>query len=430
MASSKGFTDFDCFGVGGKNLTSSALLFIKLALRNLIRNRVRTFLNLSMVVGAFVAIIMVRGFAHYMLHSIEIGVTEGQFGHIQIAKAAIWEDDLPKHKDDANIEKSDEIENILQGVPGVNHASGRASAFVLLVNRDKSVGAQALGYKTGVETNIEKFLTIASGTGFSKDAKFEILVGQGLQKTLQLEIGQTLSIISQTLSGSMSSLDLEVRGVVNTGFSDLDSSVVYIPLSVAQKLLKTERVERVAISLNADIKLEDALANIKDKLKDRPDLLIKSWKEKATLFQQLTDFYKIQNFLVEIILSCLVFFGILNTLGMSIYERIGELGTLRALGDRTESVLFQLILEALLMGCIGILIAAPLSAILAYAFSSLDLPVTMPGASRPMPVHIEILMPDYFIAGTVICLTCIAASIWPIQKAMRLSIVDALRANS
>ena len=143
-----------------------------------------------------------------------------------------------------------------------------------------------------------------------------------------------ISVVSQTLTGSMSSVDLEVRGVVKTGLTDLDNSIVYLPIGIAQKLLGTRRVERIVILLKKGVPLEETLGLVMEKLKGQPELLAKSWKETATIFKQLTDFYNIQNAVVEIILACLVFFGILNTLGMSIYERIGEIGTLRALGDQ------------------------------------------------------------------------------------------------
>ncbi len=406
------------------------LLFFKLALRNLIRNRVRTFLNLLMIISAFSAIVIFRGFAHYMLHTVEVSFTEGQNGHIQIAMPAIWNDDLPKHKEDAYIENHTEIEENLLSVTGIKLASGRSNSYVLLINGDKSVGAQALGFDPKLEPNIEKALTITEGEGFSKELKFEILVGAGLQRALQLKIGQTISIVSQTLIGSMSSLDLEVKGVVKTGFADLDNSTVYLPLGVAQRLLGTVRVERIAILLKKGASLEDSLAKVKEILKNHSQLQAKSWKESATFFRQLTDFYKVQNRLVEIILSCLVFFGILNTLGMSIYERIGEIGTLRALGDHSEAVLFQLVLEGLLLGLIGALFATPIASLISFGFSSLELPILMPGASQTMPIHIEPVGVDYLISGAVVGLTCFVASLWPAQRAIRLSIVDALRANS
>ena len=406
------------------------ILFLKLAFRNLIRNRTRTILNLTMIIGAFASIVIFRGFAHYMLKSIEISLTEGQNGHIQIATPQIWTSDLPKDKLQAYVEQHEKLENSLSQIPGIQTASGRANSYILLVNGDKSIAAQALGFNPDHEPSIVKWLNFTEGSTFTPGGRYEILVSAGLQNNLQLKVGQTVSVVGQTLVGSMSSLELEVKGIVSSGVSEIDNSTVYIPLHVMQKMLGTDRVERVAVLLKPDASLDDTLIKIKNKISDRPELQAKSWKDSVELFRQLVDFYSVQNLLVEIILACLVFFGILNTLGMSIYERIGELGTLRALGDRTETILIQLIFEGLLLGIIGALVSVPISFAIAYGFSALELQILMPGASREMAVHINPVPLDYLISAGIVIATGLFASLWPAQKAVRLSIVDALRANS
>lgn len=383
-----------------------------------------------MIVGAFTAILIFRGFSHYMLTAIEKTLTEAQHGHIQIATPSVWNNDLPQHKNDAYLEHHAELIKSLEKIPEVRFASGRVSSFVLLTNGDRSVAAQAIGFNPDVEITIEKALTFTEGAEFSKGQKFEILVSAGLQKSLQLNLGQTVSLVSQTVDGSMSSLDLEVKGIVITGNSDIDNSTVYVPLIVMQKLQGTDRVERVAVLLKSDANLDTTLSLIKQDLRRDPQLVARSWKESVVVFRQLTDFYNVQNTLVEVILSCLVFLGILNTLGMSIYERIGEIGTLRALGDQVSTVLIQLIFEGLLLGLMGALIAVPISALIGLGISALEIQVLLPGASIAMPIHIDPNTFDFLLATAIVTSTGILASLWPSQKAVRLRIVDALRANS
>lgn len=406
------------------------LLLLKLALRNLTRNHVRTFLNLTMVVGAFVSILLFKGFSNYILRSIEEGLTTGQLGHIQVATSAMWNGDSLKNKEQPYLADHKDIENKISLLPGVAKVSGRANAQVLISNGDKTVGGFALGFDPRVEDNIEKALQLRQGQGFSKTQDSEILVGSGLQKSLQLQMGQTVSVVSQTLAGSMSSLELEVRGVVSSGFIDIDNSTVYIPLAAAQKLLGTERVEKIAVLLKSGNTLSKSLADIQNIIKDKPELIAKDWKELSLLFRQITDFYAIQNLVVEMILSILIFLGILNTLGMSIYERIGEIGTMRALGDQKSEILSLLVCEGLFLGGLGALVGAPTAWLLAQGFSSLNIHLVMPGASLPMPIFIEPHWENYLEASFAVVLTCLISSLWPAQKAIRLSIVDALRANS
>ena len=115
---------------------------------------------------------------------------------------------------------------------------------------------------------------------------------------------------------------------------------------------------------------------------------------------------------------------------MSIYERMGEIGTLRALGDRIETIFFQIMLEGLLLGIIGALVAAPLAFAISKGISFLEIPILMPGATQTMPVLVQPGLGDFISAGVVVTVTCVIASFWPAQKALRLTIVEALRANS
>lgn len=406
------------------------LLLFKLALRNLTRNRTRTILNLTMVIGAFSSIVLFKGFSNYMLWSIEEGITKGQIGHIQIATAAMWDRDSLKDKQQAYIADHDQLQKKIAAIPEVALVSGRANVPVLLTNGDKTVGGMASGFDPRVDENVEKALYIAEGKGFSKTNDFEVLVGAGLQTNLQLKIGQTLSVVSQTLAGSMSSLDLEVRGVVNSGFSDIDNSTIYIPLAAAQKLLDTNRVEKMSILLKTGKTLISTMDSVKDLIKDQKDLVAKDWKESTLLFQQLTEFYKVQNRVVEIILSVLVFFGILNTVGMSVYERIGEIGTMRALGDQRGEVLSLILCEGILLGVFGALLGIPFSYVVAVVFSALDIRLVLPGTSLPLLIEIAPVFKDYLGSSFAVVITCFISSVWPAQKALRLSIVDALRANS
>lgn len=406
------------------------MLLLRLAIRNLTRNRVRTILNLTMAIGAFSSIVLFKGFSNYMILAYEKSITRGQYGHIQIAKDAIWNGDLPSDKQEAYIADAESLRLKLAQIPGVEVVGARADSSVLLSNGDKSIGAWAIGFDPRVEPNVEQQLMIEEGAGFSKAQNFEILVSAGLQKQLNLKIGQSLSIVSQTLSGSMSSIEPEVRGIVRSGVEEVDNVVVYLPLPAVQKLLGTSRVERLAILLKDRNDIESATAQAKEIVKAFPTMTAKTFREIVVLFQQTADFYKVQNLVVELILASLIFFGILNTIGMSIYERIGEIGTMRALGDQRGEVIQLLLLEAILLGVLSAGLGVPVAAVLAKGLSALDVPILMPGASKPLPVHVIPAAADYVEAALIVGITCVVSSLWPAQKAVRMSIVDALRANS
>lgn len=87
-------------------------------------------------------------------------------------------------------------------------------------------------------------------------------------------------------------------------------------------------------------------------------------------------------------------------------------------------------LEGFLLGLIGAILAAPISFLISYGFSNLEIAILMPGASKTMPVHITPHIQDYLLSSLIVITTCLIASLWPVRKALHISIVDALRANS
>ncbi len=405
-------------------------LILLLALRNLFRNRTRTVINLGMVVGAFTSVIFFKGFSNCMLFNLETSFTKGQSGHIQIAKKVVWDGDSVKPKEDAYIESHQALADEIGKLPEVAQASGRVFAYVLLSVGDKSIGATVIGFDPEKEKAFQEVMLINPGSPMTGEQSFAALLGSGLQKQMQMEVGGTFSIISQTLSGSMSSIEPEVVGISTTGLADIDDVTLYMPLRAVQKLLDTDRVERLFILLKDGSTIKAVSEKIRTMLVATPGLIAKEWTETAVFVNQVREFYKLQNLMVELILTVLVFFGILNTVGMSIFERIGEIGTMRAIGDQRAGVLTLFLTEALILGLVGAAIGIPVAYLTSLAFTAVELEVLLPGASMAIPVEILPAAKDFLGSAVMVNITCLLSSLWPAIKAIRLPIVDALRANS
>lgn len=383
-----------------------------------------------MIVSCFTAMIFFKGFATESLTEIESTIVNSEKGHLQIADRLNWSNDFSVEKNQIYISQPENLIQQLESIPEVKIAAGRINSYVLFSTSEKSVGGYVIGYDHNNEPHIEKNMNLITGGSFSNKNPYEIIMGDGLRKLLDLKVGQTVSLVGQSLTGSMTSLDLEVRGFFSTGLTEIDNSITYITLEAAQKLLNTDRVEKISILLKEGRNLPIAFEKVQNVLKNNPSLQVKSWKQTSTFFNEVSAFYKIQNLLVEIILSVLIFFGLLNTLGMSIYERIGEFGTLRALGDQFEDVFILIFIETAFLSLIGIFIALPVSFAVTQIFNLCQVKVLMPGASTLAIIQIVPSLIDFFQTGMVIMITCIMSILFPFIKALKLSITDSLRFNS
>jgi putative ABC transport system permease protein len=122
-----------------------------------------------------------------------------------------------------------------------------------------------------------------------------------------------------------------------------------------------------------------------------------------------------------------VFLAVFNTMLMAIAERTREIGTLRAIGMRTQTVRRQFAREGIVLGAAGSLTGAVLTATIATALnmSGIELPPP-PGATHGFPLHIEFFPLAYLGAGVAMTATLAIAAWLPARRAARMSIVEAL----
>lgn len=405
------------------------MMRIKIALRNILRNKHRTILNLIMIAGGYSAIVLFQGFAAKLLVDLRYAAINNQYGHLQVAKKNFWDQQATDAAKDRVIENPNEIIERLKKIPGVQYASGRITFYGLLSTGDQTISAQFVGFDPNVETRMRKGIFIKQGKNFT-DVDLNtnpVIGGKGIVKMLNGKLGQDLTILSHTFDGVVNAIDVNLAGIFVTGLVEVDDTTIYLPLSTAQKLLDTESVERIVTIIDND----DRLPEIRDEVnKIMPQTLHgKMWTELAYLFQQVEDFYAVQNMVIEIIILLLVLLSISNTVGMSIFERTGEIGTLRAMGDKSTDIIKGFCLEGLILGIMGSLLGCVLAVILSQITNYLAIPITVPGATIPLPVIITFLPKAYLISAILLTITTIAATYVPSARISKMNIVEALRHN-
>jgi len=129
-------------------------------------------------------------------------------------------------------------------------------------------------------------------------------------------------------------------------------------------------------------------------------------------------------------------FGIANTILMAAYERVRELGTLRALGMPGAGVVGLFLWEGTLMGVIGSLLGAAWSTgLVAYwAEHPIDLTAAMENSMNnaiSVSTFLYTRMQGGVVAGAVVLGIVVAAvaSIYPARVAAKMSPADAVRAE-
>ncbi len=398
-----------------------------IAFRNLWRNPRRTVLNLVMISSGMAAIIVFKGFTANLLIKIQTVQIDNQFGHLQLASEKMWQqsaDDSPK----ARLTEFDPgFLAQINKIPGVVSTSGRISFAGLISNADRSTSAMGVSFDPDREPQMRDHLKILQGRNFSKGASFEVLLGSGLMGQLGAKVGDQLTILSYTFDGAVNAMDVEFVGQFSTGGSEIDESAFFIPLATAQKLLDTKAVQQLVVRLDKTEETSRVMKTVEQILP--AGIGVRSWEQLAHFYVQIVNFTNVQNFIIEWIILLLGLLAIANTVGQSVTERIGEIGTVRAIGDSRFEIIYQFLLEGVLLGISGGILGCIFGIAAAALVTSLKIPIYPPGASFPIPIEVDLVPSVFRDSFLLTCMTALIATIIPAMRASRLNIVEALRRN-
>lgn len=404
-------------------------MIFKLAFLNLFRHRARFALSLLTITGAIASTIVFRGYSNNVLDKIRLYGAENQFGHLQVGNQKLWSSANEKFKDQLHV-LSPELETKLRALPGLKSIAPRLSLQGLLSSGDNQLGAKVIGYDPVQETTFESSLNLIEGTQLKGGDKEGILLGSGLQLKLKVKIGDTISLVTQTVDGIVNASDLEVRGVFQTGVAEVDNQIAYAPISVVHTLLDTDKVEVWTLRLQDIGQTASTAAVMKDAVsKTQSELTVKTWRDLSDLYNRTEEFFGIQNFIVQAILSVLTVLAILNTVGMTVYERTGEIGTLRSLGHTRSEIVFQFLLEGFYLGIFGSIFGSIAGAIAISAINAAGITTALPGASTDVPIEANFVVAAFVLATLMGMIAILAGTLVPAWRASRLSVVEALRRN-
>ena len=126
----------------------------------------------------------------------------------------------------------------------------------------------------------------------------------------------------------------------------------------------------------------------------------------------------------------MVLLSVTNSVNMSVFERVGEFGTMMSLGNSSGEVFQLIVTESVLLGLIGSGLGAMLGVVLALVISAIGIPMPPPpNANVGYMAHIQIVASSLLVAFAIGFSATVAASILPARRVVRTPVVDALRQN-
>lgn len=398
---------------------------IKTALRNVFRNRRRTFFSLAVIIVGFAVLVSVLGFVEEGLQSTKVSLAS-ESGAVQVASEGLFEKTskgydyliFPDALDQVVAEVAD-----MQGVIGVawqlNFAGlvGDEAGSSLIIGRGMVPCSSVQAYEC----------IVTAGDPLEEASDREVTLGRALARKLGVGPGDRINIATGTVSGNFNAATVTVSGEITYAFEELEAQLGLFPISFVQRLLKTDGVERILIGLE-DLDEADAFAAaLQERLTQAGlPLVTRTWKELNSSYESIASFYGAFSGLAMMGIAVLVFFSVLEVLTISFLERSREIGTLRAFGTPRGRIFRSFLLEAVFLGIIGAILGSVISVALVLIFNWVGFTWTPPGAAIPQSIQLRLSFSVVAMPVLTVLFSTLLSALFPSWRNSRIEIVKAL----
>lgn len=331
-------------------------------------------------------------------------------------------------------------------------ASGEASAGVGFIGLDAQRDAEVL----------DLHQAIGQGAWLDPGDPLGVVVGRGLARTLDLELGSELLVLSQGADGSIANELLTIRGILMSVAASMDRSMVLMNEATFRELMVLpEGAHKLLIRRPANTELvaaadvvrsvagipsaaEDAAAKSEARawVKANPDatppappeypVAVKDWKQLNPFLAQYLETVASVVVVIYFIVYMAVAILILNAMLMAVFERIREFGVLKAIGYGPGRVLSIMLLEGFFQAVVAVVLGSILAAPCMWYLSTYGIDVGVLGGMEMAGLTMPAIWRSYYSIETsgvpVVLLFVIVfgAVLWPAAKAAWISPVEAM----
>ncbi len=243
--------------------------------------------------------------------------------------------------------------------------------------------------------------------------------------------GPQLNLLAASTEGAPNIVSVYVNRAQSQAVRALDNAFVMMNFDLARELLYGEqpRATMILVQLHDPDRVEQTKQLIQQKL-DASGLPMEvlHFSEVDPSFDRVFNMFSFIFGVVSLFLGVVIIFTITNTINLTVMERVGEIGTIRAMGFRRSFIMRLFLSEGALMGVFGILAALMMTLIFSYLINSMHLQWTPPSNATPLTIKLMVLENPRLMLGIVgfLFVLSVFAAIWPTYKASRMNIISAI----
>lgn len=428
--------------------------FLRLAWRNLTRNLRRTALTTIALTFSLIVLVVSVSFGNGYHQGMLINAINRQTSHIQLHRT----DFLDRLSLSLFYEHTDWLDKAIRATPNVDAFAHRVRGEAIIQPEASTLARHITvlaidPIKEQTVTDLKTFMkdpTRYPAETTDPNATAEIVIGEKLAEKLKVTTGKNVLLRSGSVGpNATGQLLLRIRGLYSSGDGAMDENIVFIHIdhgralfgyndihtrqgpAITETVIKlTDRTlsETTAPELEKNLSAAFMASPLKDMTMD-----VKTWNK---LLENLVQFIKLDEAFMWVLLAIIflvVGFIILNSVFMSVFERIKEFGIILALGVKPRELVMMVMFETALLGLFALVIGGLTSGAIYYYMmtNGIDLSASAEAAEYmgggPAIIHAAMTWNEAYVCGIGLVILSIGSGIYPAVRASRIPIVEAIR---
>ena len=404
------------------------MILVKLAWRNIFRNKRRTLIAATAIGIGLAALIFLDAFMIGMSENMIRTATASFLGEAQIHREGFRDE----QEASMTIQALDAVTASLAEETIVQHFTQRVLAFGMITS-PANVSAINL---VGIHPQTEKFLSliddaITEGAYFEADNSRDLVIGAKLAEILETELGDRVIVtVAEAESGELSQEMFRVSGIYRFVGEEMNSGMAFVRIEKAQEMLAIgDGIHEIAIKFTSVAHAQDPTLPFWEMYSRHGNEAL-SWTELMSQLTAILEITKYSKYIMGAILFLVVVFGIINTLFMSLYERMFEFGVLRAVGTRPFGMARVVLFEAGALAVVSIGLGAILGFVLTAVLTRIGINYTgieMMGVTIQEFIYPVLEIQQFIIYPISVFIFTIIAGLYPARYVAKMAPVDAMR---
>jgi ABC-type lipoprotein release transport system permease subunit len=350
------------------------LLYLKLAIRNIFRNKRRTLIAGSAIGIGLAAIIFTDALMIGMEKNMIASATESFLGEGQIHHKNFRE----SFEVEKTIENKSELNKQLQEEKIVNRFTQRTISFAMITSPANLASVTMVGICPETEQYLSQIdEAIISGSYFSGESERAIIIGSKLAEILEVELGSRVVLtVAQAQSGNLTQEMFQISGIYHFNIKEMDQAMAFVHLSKAQEMLGLgDQIHEIALRFTQSSYARDQNLYFWERYSGGGNEAV-SWTMLLPELEAAFELSQFGTYIVGLILFGVVALGIVNTLFMSMHERMFEFGVMRAVGTSPLRMAQLILLEAGALAVISIILGLIMGYVITWIFMNTGIDYT------------------------------------------------------